>query len=70
MAAPAILDFRNSQILLAEGVGPNSEGSTLEMHHCAKFRQNPSIWYAAIAIFRFFKMAAPAILYFKILKFY
>jgi len=32
------------------------------MHHLAKFHQNPSIRCGVIAIFRFFKMAAAAIL--------
>jgi len=43
----AILDFRNSQVLLADGV------QRAEMHHCAKFYQNPSIKCKVIANFRF-----------------
>jgi len=55
MATAAILDFRNSQILLTEGA------RKAEMHHRAKFRQNLSICCGVIAIFRFFTMAAAAI---------
>ena len=49
----AILDFRNSETLLAEG----SQRAEM-MHHRAKFRPNLLIHCRAIAIFQFFKMAA------------
>ena len=52
MAAATLLDFRNSQILLADGV------QRAELHHLAKFHQNLSIFCRDIAIFRFLKMAA------------
>ena len=48
--------FINSQILLADGLG------RAELHHCAKVHQNLSICCSVIAIFRFVKMAAAAIL--------
>jgi len=56
MVAAAILDFRNSQILLAGRV------CRAEIHQHAKFRQNLTICCKVIAILRFFKMAAAAIL--------
>jgi len=40
-------------------------GSVGEMHHQAKFRQNPPIRCGVIVIFQFFKMAAVAILDFR-----
>jgi len=46
MVAAAILDFRNCQILLAEGV------LSFQMHHCAKFSQSPSVYCGVIAIFQ------------------
>jgi len=48
MAATAILDFRNSQILLAEGRDASP----------CKFHQNLSICCEVIAIFQFLKMVA------------
>jgi len=60
MAAAVILDFRNCQILLADGFW------RAKMHRRAKFRQNPSIHLRVIVIFYFFKMAAAAILDFSI----
>ena len=50
MAAAAVLDFRNFNFFM---VGPVKR---VELHQHAKFRQN------RLAIFRFFKMAAAAIL--------
>ena len=41
----------------------------VELHHRAKFRQNRSYRGRDMAIFRFFKMAAAAILYFQNFKF-
>ena len=52
MVAAGILDFRNSQLLLPEGV------QRARMHHRAIFHQNTAIWCGDIAIFRLFKMAA------------
>ena len=54
MAAAAILDFRNSQILLAEGAW------SAEKHHHAKF--NESIM-DLLQYFYFFKMATATILH-------
>jgi len=51
-AVATTLDFRNSEILLADGV------RKAEAHHLAKFRQNPPIHCGLIGIHRFFKMAA------------
>jgi len=52
MAVATIVDFRNSQILLAEKV------QKIEMHKRAKFHTNPSIDWRVTAILQFFKMAA------------
>jgi len=62
--AAAFLDFRNSQILLADGF------RRAKMHHHAKFCQNPSIHCGVIAIFRFFKTVTAPSWIFKILHFY
>ena len=59
MAVAAILDFCNREILLA------IEVERVKTHQHAKFRQNRSIGCDDIKIFRFFKMAAAAILYFR-----
>ena len=56
VAATAVLDFRNFQLLLAKGFWG------AEMHHHAKFHQNLLIHCGDIAIVQFFKMAAVAIL--------
>ena len=56
MAAAAIFDFWNREILLAIGV------ERVETHQHAKFCQNRSICCKDIKIFRFFKMAAAVIL--------
>jgi len=50
MAAAAIIDFGNREILLADGVQWG------ETYQCAKFRQNRSIRWGGIL--QFFKMAA------------
>ena len=55
IAAVAILDFWNREILLAIGV------ERIETHRHAKFRHNRSIGCEDIKIFRFFKMAAAVI---------
>ena len=55
-AAAAILDFRICEILLADKV------QSVEAHQSFKFSQNWSICCKYIKIFRFFKMAAAAIL--------
>jgi len=60
MAAAAILNFWNLKILLVIGV------ERVEKHQHAKFRQNRSIGFEDIKIFRFFKKAAGAILDFQI----
>ena len=60
MAAAAILDFSNREILLVIMV---QRGET---HLHAKFSQNQSISCEDIKIFRFLKMAAAAILDFQI----
>jgi len=59
MAAAAILDFWNREILLVIVV------QSVETHQHAKFRQNRSISCKDIKTFRFFKMAAVAILDFR-----
>jgi len=59
MAAAAILDFWYREILLVIVV------QCAETHQHAKFRQNRSINCEDIKIFRFFKMAAVAILDFR-----
>ena len=59
MAAAAILDFLNRDILLVVVV------QSLETYQHAKFRQNRSTGCEDINIFRFFKMAAVAILNFR-----
>jgi len=59
MAAAAILDFWNREILLVIVV------QSLEAHQHARFRQNRSIGCEDINIFLFFKMAAVAILDFR-----
>jgi len=51
MAAPAIMNFRNREILLADGVHRDETQR-------AKFRQNRSIGCEDIKIFRFFNIAA------------
>jgi len=51
-----ILEFRNSVILLVDGVW------RVEMHHHAKFRQNPSICCEDIMIFNFSRWWPSAIL--------
>jgi len=56
MADAAVLDFRNSQILLAQ------VARMTQMNHHAKFRQNLSFHCRVIEIFRFLKMAAAVIL--------
>jgi len=56
MSAAAILDFKISEILLADGVW------TAQPHKCAKFCHNRSFRCRDIVIFRIFKMAATAIL--------
>jgi len=58
MAAAAILDLRNCEFLFAAGI------CGAQTHHCTKLRQNRSFHCGDIAIFRNFKMAAAAILYF------
>jgi len=55
MAAAAILDFRNREILAAIGV------ERFQSHQHTKFRQNRSIGCEDIMIFRFFMLAAAAI---------
>ena len=63
MAAAAILDFENVEILGAIRLGMS------KMHHHAKFRGDRPKRCWDMAIFLFFKMAAIAILIFKFLKF-
>jgi len=58
MAAGAILDFLNFQVLLAYKIW------RVKLHHYAKFHQNWSI-HSEDIIFRLFKMAATAILNFR-----
>jgi len=52
MAAAAILDLFNFEILLIVGI------QRVEMHFHAKFCQNRSIGCEDIKIFRFYKMVA------------
>jgi len=59
VAAAAILDFWNREILLVILV------QSVETHQHAKFRQNRSVGCKDIKIFRFFKIAAVAILDFR-----
>ena len=59
MAAAAILDFQNREILFTIRV------QSCETHQHAKFCQNQSICCEDIQIFQFFKTAAAAILYFR-----
>jgi len=61
---PPLSDFWNCKILLAIWV------ERIETHQHAKFRQNRSISCEDIKIFRFFKMAAAAILDVRIRKFF
>ena len=56
MAAVAILDFRNFNFLTVGSV------KEIELHQHAKFRQNRLNRGRDMAIFKFFKMAAAAIL--------
>jgi len=56
MAAAAILDFRNFNFLTVGTV------KRVELHQHAKFRHNRLNRGRDMAIFRFFKMAAAAIL--------
>ena len=63
MAATAILDFWNREILLA------NEVQRVEAHQHAKYRQNVSISCEDIKIFRFLQMAAAAMLYFQMWNF-
>jgi len=70
MAATTILDYRIREILMADAVWrsrpitiPNSKNWS---HQHAKIRQNRSIGCKDIKIFRFFQMAAAAILDFQI----
>jgi len=60
MAATAVLDFWNREILLATRV------EMVETHQRAKFRYNRAIGCKDIKIFQFLKMAAVAILDFEI----
>ena len=64
MAAAAILDFWNREILLATRV------VRVETHQRTKFCQNQSICCEDIKIFPFFKMASAAIWIFEIMNFY
>jgi len=57
MAAAAILDFQNFNILTVGTV------KRVELHQRVKFRQNRLNRSRDMAIFLFFKMAAAAILY-------
>jgi len=56
MATAAILDYRNRELLFADGIW------SAKTHHCTKFYQNRSFCYGDIVIFRIFKMADAAIL--------
>jgi len=56
MAAAAILDLQNFKFLTVGTV------KRFEMRHLAKFRQNRSNLGRDMAIYRFFKMAAAAML--------
>jgi len=60
MADAAILDFLNFKFLTVEKV------KKVEVHQCAKLRQNRLNCGRHMVIFRFLKMAAAAILDFKI----
>ena len=60
MVADAILDFLNSEILLA------IVAKRVQTHQHAKLYQNRSIGCEDINIFQFFNMAGDAILDFKI----
>ena len=60
MAAAAILDFWNREILLVVMI------QMVETHLHAQFCQNLSIGFEDIKIFEFFKMAAAAILDYQI----
>ena len=62
MAAAAILDFLNREILLI------TRTQRVEAHLRAKFCQNRSIGFEDIKIFRFVKMAPAAIFDFQICK--
>ena len=55
-AAAAMMDFRNLKFLIVGTV------KKVEMRHSAKFSRSRSNRGLGIAIFRFFKMAAAAIL--------
>ena len=57
------LGFSKFQIFNGRG------GKEVELHHLAKFRQNRSNCGSDMAIFRYFKMAAAAILDFRNFKF-
>jgi len=63
MASAVILDFKNFTFLTVGTV------KRLKLHHYAKLCQNRSNHGPDIAIFRFFNMAAAAILYFKNFQF-
>ena len=56
MVAVATLDFRNRELLFADGIW------RAQTHHCAKYCRNRSLLCRDIAIFRIFKMATAAIL--------
>ena len=56
MAAVAILDFQNHELLFAGGIW------RAQAHHCTKYCRNRSLLCRDIANFRIFKMAAAAIL--------
>ena len=62
MAAAAILDFRNFTFLTVEAV------KCVELRHCANFRQNRWNRGQDMAILRYFKMAAVAILDYRNFK--
>ena len=64
MAATAILDFQNFNLSTIGTV------KRVELHHYAKFSRNRFNRGRDIAIFRYFKMAAAAILDFRNLIFY
>jgi len=61
-ASAAILNFRNFKFLTVGAV------ERAVLRHCAKFRKHRSNCGQDMAIFRFFKMAADAILDFKNFK--
>jgi len=58
-----MLDFKNCKFLTVEKV------KKVEVHQCAKFSRNCLKCGRDMVIFRFFKMAAAAILDFQNLKF-